>query len=54
MTAHEIIALLPLLNLILVPVARSLWKTSKRLDVLEFNQRRVCEKLEITYIEGKP
>lgn len=45
--------LLPLLNLFLIPIGRTIWRTSKRLDVIEFNQRRLCDKLKLEYIEVK-
>ena len=42
--------LLPLLNVLLIPIARGAFKLSKRLDCIEFNQRRICDKVGIEYI----
>lgn len=45
--------LLPLLNLLLLPALRTAWRVSKRLDCIEFNQRRICEKVGVDFIEVK-
>jgi hypothetical protein len=44
---------LPLLNVLIVPLLSAILRTSRRLDTIEFNQRRLCSKLDIDYIEGK-
>ena len=46
-----LIQLMPLLNLLLLPFARSMWRFHKRLMTLEVNQKRVCEHLKITRVE---
>jgi hypothetical protein len=51
--AHEIISYLPLLNFFLLPLVRSIMRIGKRIDTIEFNQRRLCSKIEIDYIEVK-
>ena len=43
--------LLPFLNLLLIPAIRIAWRLGKRLDMIEFNQRRICDKVGIKYIE---
>ena len=50
MTLHEGISLLPILNLLLIPVFKVIWRVGKRLDVLEWNQKRVCDHLKIPRI----
>lgn len=55
MTAiKDVLFALPLLNLLLIPALRAIWKTSHRIDTIEYNQRRLCDKLGITYIETRP
>lgn len=44
---------LPFLNILLIPAIRLAWKVGKRLDTIEFNQRRLCDKVGIKYIEVK-
>jgi hypothetical protein len=43
--------LLPLLNVLLIPIARGAYRLGKRLDCIEFNQRRICDKVGVEYIE---
>jgi hypothetical protein len=50
---NQVTPWLPVLNLLLIPAIRAVMKISKRLDEIEFNQRRVCEKISLNYIEVK-
>ncbi len=50
---NQITSWLPVLNLLLIPAIRAVVKMGKRLDEIEFNQRRLCEKLDMKYIEVK-
>lgn len=47
MNTDLILQLLPLLNFLILPFVRSLWKFHKRLVTLEVNQRIICEKLAV-------
>lgn len=53
MTWHDIVAMLPILNLLLIPVIKGLWSIMRRIDIIEWNQKRICEHLKIPRISEK-